>query len=69
MNMIKVIQIIFETVCFDVYDINGDGFISKEEISQLLKKAIIRNRSDDDPDETFKELVELAIKKLVLIFI
>jgi Ca2+-binding EF-hand superfamily protein len=34
--------ILFFSVCFDVYDLNGDAYISKEEIMQLLKNTIIK---------------------------
>ena len=28
-------------VCFDVYDLNGDGYISREEMFQLLKGCMV----------------------------
>jgi len=29
-------------VCFRVYDLNGDNYISKEEMYQMLKNTLIR---------------------------
>jgi Ca2+-binding EF-hand superfamily protein len=29
-------------VCFNVYDLNGDGYISKEEMFQLLQKCLVK---------------------------
>ena len=34
------------TVCFDVYDLNGDGFISREEMFHLLKPAVLKVSSE-----------------------
>ena len=50
--------------CFDVYDMNSDGFISREEMFHLLKTSIVKQTSDEDPDEGIKELVEIALKKM-----
>lgn len=50
--------------CFDVYDLNGDSFISREEMFQMLKSALVKQSSDEDPDEGIKDLVELCIKKM-----
>lgn len=32
----------------------------------LLKKAVVKQSIDEDPDEGIKDLVELALKKLVI---
>ena len=42
---------------FYIYDLNGDKFITKEEMMQLL------NRHEED-DEMDRELIEIALKKL-----
>lgn len=52
--------------CFEVYDFNGDGYISRDEMFGLLKKAVVKQSIDEDPDEGIKDLVELALKKLDL---
>lgn len=52
--------------CFEVYDFNSDGYISRDEMFGLLKKAVVKQSVDEDPDEGIKDLVELALKKLDL---
>ncbi|RNA32891.1 EF-hand calcium-binding domain-containing 1 [Brachionus plicatilis] len=49
---------------FTVYDLNGDGYISREEMFQMLKTSIIKQPSEEDPDEGIKDLVEIALKKM-----
>jgi len=53
-------------VCFEVYDFNGDGYISREEMFTCLKKSMVKQTTEEDPDEGIKDLVELALKKMVL---
>ncbi|EDO34333.1 predicted protein [Nematostella vectensis] len=48
--------------CFDVYDLNSDAFISKEEIMHLLKNAIIKQPTEEDPDEGIRELCDIVLK-------
>ncbi|NWR30285.1 EFCB1 protein, partial [Tachuris rubrigastra] len=50
--------------CFAVYDLNGDGYISREEMFQMLKDTLIKQPADEDPDEAIKDLVEIALKKM-----
>jgi len=50
--------------CFDVYDFNSDGYISRDEMFTLLKKSMVKQAADEDPEEGIKDLVELALKKL-----
>ncbi|XP_060798747.1 calaxin [Neoarius graeffei] len=50
--------------CFEVYDLNGDGYISREEMFHMLKNSLIRQLTDEDPDEVIKELVEIILKKM-----
>ncbi|CAL8371144.1 unnamed protein product [Boreogadus saida] len=50
--------------CFDVYDLNGDGFISREEMFHMLKNSLIRQMTEEDPDEGIKDLVEITVKKM-----
>merc|ERR1712066_368634 len=49
---------------FSVYDLNGDGFIGKEETFQMMKICLVRQPTEEDPDEGVKDLVELTIKKM-----
>lgn len=47
-----------------VYDLNGDGFISREEILQWLKGSLVKQSHEDDTDESIKELMDIIMKKL-----
>jgi len=50
--------------CFNVFDMNADGFISRDEIFHLLKNCIIKQPNDEDPDEGVKDLVDITIKRM-----
>ncbi|XP_029976955.1 calaxin [Salarias fasciatus] len=50
--------------CFHVYDSNGDGYISREEMFRMLKSSLIRQPTEEDPDEGIKDLVEMTLKKM-----
>ncbi|XP_054727447.1 calaxin [Anastrepha obliqua] len=52
--------------CFRVYDLNGDGFITKDEMFTLLRNCLIKQPQDEDPDEGVKDLVEIVLKKFDL---
>ncbi|GAB1606497.1 EF-hand calcium-binding domain-containing protein 1-like [Argonauta hians] len=52
------------TYCFDVYDLNGDGYISREEMFQMLKHCLIKQPTDEDPEEGIKDLVDMVLKKM-----
>lgn len=47
-----------------VYDLNSDGYITKDEMFALLRNCLIKQPQDEDPDEGVKDLVEIALKKL-----
>lgn len=49
--------------CFSVYDLNADGFITKDEMFQLLKNCLIKQPQEEDPDESVKDLVDIVMKK------
>nr|XP_013099272.1 unnamed protein product [Stomoxys calcitrans] len=49
--------------CFRVYDLNNDGFITKDEMFTLLRNCLIKQPQDEDPDEGVKDLVEIVLKK------
>ncbi|XP_034479087.1 EF-hand calcium-binding domain-containing protein 1, partial [Drosophila innubila] len=49
--------------CFRVYDLNTDGFITKDEMFTLLRNCLIKQPQDEDPDEGVKDLVEIVLKK------
>lgn len=48
-----------------MFDLNGDGFISKEEMFHMLKNSLLKQPSEEDPDEGIKDLVEITLKKMV----
>ncbi|KFR11953.1 EF-hand calcium-binding domain-containing protein 1, partial [Opisthocomus hoazin] len=50
--------------CFEVYDLNGDGYISREEMFQMLKNSLLKQPSEEDPDEGIKDLVDIVLKKM-----
>eukprot|EP00116_Pleurobrachia_bachei_P007100 sb/3467362/ len=50
--------------CFDVYDMNSDGYISREEMFQMLKNSMVKQTTEEDPDEGIKDIVELVLKKM-----
>ena len=50
---------------FKCFDLNGDGYISREEMFQLLKHCLVKQPAEEDPDEGIKELVEITLKKMV----
>ncbi|XP_041975782.1 EF-hand calcium-binding domain-containing protein 1 [Aricia agestis] len=50
--------------CFAVYDLNNDGFITRDEMFILLKNSLLKQPGDEDPDEGVRDLVELVLKKL-----
>ena len=53
------------TDAFEVFDLNGDGHISREEMFQMLKSCLIKQPSEEDPDEGIKDIVEITLKKMV----
>ncbi|XP_053117753.1 calaxin isoform X1 [Hemicordylus capensis] len=58
------IKFIFSKDCFDVYDLNSDGYISREEMFHMLKNSLLKQPSEEDPDEGIKDLVEITLKKM-----
>ncbi|XP_065344036.1 calaxin-like isoform X1 [Cloeon dipterum] len=54
-----------EAYCFSVYDLNGDGFISKEEILHLLAGCLATPAAgDEDPEEGVRDLTDVALRKM-----
>uniref|UniRef100_M3YAC5 EF-hand domain-containing protein n=1 Tax=Mustela putorius furo TaxID=9669 RepID=M3YAC5_MUSPF len=50
--------------CFEVYYLNGDGYISREEIFDMLKNSLHQQSSEEETDEGIKELVDITLKKM-----
>ncbi|KAL3309730.1 EF-hand calcium-binding domain-containing protein 1 [Cichlidogyrus casuarinus] len=47
-----------------LYDLNSDGLISREEMFQLLKSSLVKQPTEEEPEEGIRELVEMTFKKL-----
>eukprot|EP00794_Sanderia_malayensis_P003436 gene3436-3931_t len=52
--------------CFEVYDLNGDGYIQREEMFHMLKHCLIKQPTEEDPDEGVRDLVETTLKLMDL---
>ena len=52
--------------CFYVYDLNNDFYISREEMFHMLKTSMIKQPTEEDPEEGIKDLIELMLKKMDL---
>ena len=56
-------------VCFDVYSMSAvnatESAISREDIFSMLKHCLVKQPTEEDPDEGVKDLVELMLKKMV----
>ncbi|KAG5872988.1 hypothetical protein JTB14_025354 [Gonioctena quinquepunctata] len=50
--------------CFAVYDLNCDGYITKDEMFQLLRNCLIKHPQEEDPDESVKDLVDIVMRKI-----
>ncbi|XP_006834360.1 PREDICTED: EF-hand calcium-binding domain-containing protein 1-like [Chrysochloris asiatica] len=50
--------------CFEVYYLNGDGYISEEEIFDMLRNSLHQYLPEEQTDEGIKELVEITLKKM-----
>ncbi|XP_050345781.1 calaxin isoform X2 [Nymphalis io] len=50
--------------CFAVYDLNSDGYITRDEMFTLLKNSLLKQPGDEDPDEGVRDLVELVLRKM-----
>lgn len=49
-----------------MYYLNGDdGYISREEIFDMLRNSLHQQLSEEESDEGIKELVEITLKKMV----
>lgn len=64
-NCLQIESISFFPDCFTVYDLNNDGYISRDEMFHLLKNSLTSQPNEEDPDEGIKDLVEITLKKMV----
>merc|ERR1711885_2118 len=51
---------------FRAFDEDMDGYISREEMFQLLKNCLVKQPAEEDPEEGIKELVDITLKKMDL---
>ena len=51
--------------CFYIYDLNEDGYISKEEIMTMLKNCIVVSlENKEEEGDGVRDLVEMTVKKM-----
>ncbi|XP_065896553.1 calaxin-like [Dysidea avara] len=50
--------------CFRIYDLNDDGYLLRDELFYILKNSMIKQPTEEDPDEGTRDLVEITLKKL-----
>ncbi|CAH1997294.1 unnamed protein product [Acanthoscelides obtectus] len=50
--------------CFKVYDLNNDGYITKDEMFQLLRNCLIKHPQEEDLDDSVKDLVDIVMRKM-----
>ena len=49
--------------CFSIYDLNEDGYISKEEMMTMMQNCFVVNSSEEEGDGV-KDLVEMTLRKM-----
>lgn len=67
-NDILLVQFLismFYKVCFEVYYLTGDGYISREKIFDMLKNSLSQQSPEEENDEGIRELVDISLKKMV----
>ncbi|OWK06255.1 hypothetical protein Celaphus_00011862, partial [Cervus elaphus hippelaphus] len=57
-------DVLMNRVCFEVYYFNGDGYISRERIYDMLKNSLHQQSPGEETDEGIRELVDIALKKM-----
>ncbi|XP_068729141.1 calaxin-like isoform X1 [Montipora capricornis] len=50
--------------CFKVYDLNGNGYITREAVQHMLKDCMVKSPTEEDADENVKDLVDQVFKKM-----
>ena len=44
---------------------NSDGYIGRDDMVNILNKALVRQMLEEDQEEGLRELVDLCLKRLV----
>jgi len=52
--------------CFRVYDLAGEGYITRENMFNMLSNSLLHHLSEEDPEEGVREIVDYTLKKLDL---
>uniref|UniRef100_A0A8C3WJF6 EF-hand domain-containing protein n=1 Tax=Catagonus wagneri TaxID=51154 RepID=A0A8C3WJF6_9CETA len=50
--------------CFEVYYLNGDSYISREKIFDMLKNSLHQQSPEEETDEGVTELVDITLKNM-----
>ncbi|KAJ8921788.1 hypothetical protein NQ315_008414 [Exocentrus adspersus] len=50
--------------CFSVYDAMGEGILGRETMFHLMKNSLLSLSSDEDAEDTAKDLIEVITKKM-----
>jgi Ca2+-binding EF-hand superfamily protein len=50
--------------CFNIYDLKSAGYILREEMFHLLKSTMVKQPTEEDPEEGIKDLVEIMMKRM-----
>ena len=50
--------------CFNIYDLNEDGYISKEEMMTMMKNCLIVSSEQEEEGDGVKDLVEMTLRKM-----
>ncbi|XP_054997302.1 calaxin-like [Sorex araneus] len=50
--------------CFEAYYLNGDGYISREQIFDMLKNSLNQLSNEEESYEGIEELVDITLKKM-----
>ena len=52
--------------CFEIYDLNSDGYISREEMLTMLKTCMIKtsNADEDGEEDGVKDLVDITMRRM-----
>lgn len=67
-NDILLVQFLismFYEVCFEVYYLTGDGYISREKNFDMLKNSFSQQSPEEENEEGIRELMDISLKKMV----
>ena len=60
----KLLKYLFLLVSFKIYDIDGDGYIDKDELYGILKATLAETAIIHLSDEQMRELVEFTFREV-----